>query len=143
MGNFLALMEHRDLPYTAASWMFGKRHIFMNGETMHLLMTIKCTLLEESAVKIQATFRGWRTRQRLRKSPRHQKKHQTKQMKCILGGHDYNHNIPRWQPDYTQHVAIPPPLPEKRRYSVKGGQKVFFPQLRIMKESLNGKSQNE
>lgn len=31
-----------------------------------------------------------------------------------------------------------PPLPEKRKYSVQSGMKVFFPQVRVMKEHVNG-----
>lgn len=31
-----------------------------------------------------------------------------------------------------------PPLPEKRKYSVQGGLKVYFPQIRVMRESANG-----
>lgn len=31
-----------------------------------------------------------------------------------------------------------PPIPEKRKYSIQSGMKVYFPQVRVMKENVNG-----
>ena len=32
-----------------------------------------------------------------------------------------------------------PALPDKRKYSIQSGMKVYFPQVRVMKENVNGK----
>ena len=111
----------------ADQFAFGRTRLFLNAHSHAILEKLRSEREQTAAVSIQRAFRRYRTRKRHIPVTRPHRSSSLSHMDSIRTGATGLNGSDK-----------PPPVPPQRRYTVVGGYKVGFPQVRRMRATYEG-----